>query len=357
VKLLVRQDNRSESLRLERDLEYGIAEYAPGAEVIANGWTLVSGGIDLQNRELEIRFYRVCSECNRVEREAQATDIPAQCPTCGTFPTGQRARTMKYIVPRGFTTLIDDPVEDVRLYRLKPPPNSEVFLVEGAEPDRFQPHPEFSGISLGYRPDGQLFRANSGPKGGHFSVCRICGNAKRKTGTHKKPWGPDCNGGKIITDLVCEFRTDTLQIRFDGVRPAPPGVSDRSFWLSLQTAFIAAVADTLVIPRRDLDGTYRSQGEGSSAGELVIYDRVPGGAGYVGRSGRNCLEYWRRRLNASSSVQTLRASWREAAMPACGHTGISLAGIFCAETGSPSGFHLYWKVGEGAESSVRFWRR
>ena len=184
VKLLVRQDNRSESLRLERDLEYGIAEYAPGAEVIANGWTLVSGGIDLQNRELEIRFYRVCSGCNRVERQAQATDIPAQCPTCGTLPTGQRARTMKYIVPRGFKTLIDDPVEDVRLYRLKPPPNSEVFLVEGAEPDRFQPHPEFSGITLGYRPDGQLFRANSGPKGGHFSVCRICGNAKRKTGTH-----------------------------------------------------------------------------------------------------------------------------------------------------------------------------
>jgi ATP-dependent helicase YprA (DUF1998 family) len=82
---------------------------------------------------------------------------------------------------------------------------------------------------------------------------------------------------------VCEFRTDTLQIRFDGLRPAPPLVGDRSFWLSLQTALIAAVTDILVIPRRDLDGTYRSQGEGSSAAELVIYDRVPGGAGYVAR--------------------------------------------------------------------------
>jgi hypothetical protein len=283
VKLLVRQGNRSESLRLERDLEYGIAEYAPGAEVVANGWTLISGGIDLQNRELDVRFYRVCSSCNRVDRSAQQTEIPKQCPTCGGLPTGQRSKTMKYIVPRGFTTLIDDPIEDVRLFRLKSPPNSEVFLVEGAEPDSFQPHPEFRGITLGYRPDGQLFRANSGPKGGHFSICRICGNAKRSPGAHKKPWGPDCSGGRITADLVCEFRTDTLQLRFDGVRPAPPGVGDRSFWLSLQTGFIAAVADTLVIPRRDLDGTYRSQGEGSSAGELVVYDRVPGGAGYVGR--------------------------------------------------------------------------
>jgi hypothetical protein len=156
-------------------------------------------------------------------------------------------------------------------------------LLEGAEPDSFQPHPDFRGITLGYRPDGQLFRANSGPKGGHFSICRICGNAKRAPGAHKKPWGPDCSGGRITADLVFEFRTDTLQLPFDGVRPAPPGVGDRSFWLSLQTGFIAAVADTLVIPRRDLDGTYRSQGEGSSAGELVVYDRVPGGAGYVGR--------------------------------------------------------------------------
>jgi len=209
----------------------------------------------------------------------------------------------------------------------------------------------------GYRPDGQLFRANSGPKGGHFSVCRICGNAKRKTGTHKKPWGPDCNGGKIITDLVCEFRTDTLQIRFDGVRPAPPGVSDRSFWLSLQTAFIAAVADTLVIPRRDLDGTTAVRAKGPPLANLSFMIGSLAAPAMLAGSGRNCLEYWRRRLNASSSVQTLRASWREAAMPACGHTGISLAGIFCAETGSPSGFHLYWKVGEGAESSVRFWRR
>ena len=283
VKLLVRQDNRREKLRLERDLEYGIAEYAPGAEVIANGWNLVSGGIDLQNRELEVGFYRVCSGCNRVEQSAQRADIPAQCPTCGTIPTGRRRQTMKYVVPRGFTTLIDDVIEDVRLYRLKPPPNSEVFLVEGAEPNTFEPHPRLSGITIGHRTDGQLFRANSGPKGGHFSICRRCGNGKRPPGAHKKPWGPECNGSKITVDLVCLFRTDTLQIRFNSVHSAPPPVSDRSFWLSLQTAFIAAAADALVIPRRDLDGTFRSQGEGSAAGELVIYDRVPGGAGYVGR--------------------------------------------------------------------------
>ena len=45
-------------IRLERDLEYAIAEYAPGSEIVANGKVLLSGGIDLQNRELEVRGYQ-----------------------------------------------------------------------------------------------------------------------------------------------------------------------------------------------------------------------------------------------------------------------------------------------------------
>ncbi len=283
AKLVVRQDNLSKNLRLERDLEYGIAEYAPGSEVIADGKLLTSGGIDLQNRELHVRTYRICSTCNRVDRADQRGDLPKQCPSCGTLPVGLRSRAMLYIVPRGFTTLIDDPAEDVRLYRLKPPPNSEVFLVEGAAEERFIRHPGLPGIKLGHSANGTLFRANSGVRGKHFSVCRVCGNANGATGGHAKPWGPACQGGRVMVDLVCEFQTDTLQIRFDGVTPAVPSVSDRSFWLSFQAAFITSAAEVLVIPTRDLDGTYRSQGEGSTAGELVVYDRVPGGAGYVGR--------------------------------------------------------------------------
>ena len=54
-----------------------------------------------------------------------------------------------------------------------------------------------------------------------------------------------------------EFQTDTLQIRFDGVTPSVPPLSDPSFWLSFQAAFMASAADVLVIPTRELDGTYR----------------------------------------------------------------------------------------------------
>jgi hypothetical protein len=151
-------------MRLERDAEYGIAEYAPGAEVVADGLLVISRGLNLQNKELEVRSYRVCSRCNRVQIERTARDIAPICPSCASLASGPRSRPRNFVVPRGFTTSIDEPVVEVRLNRLKPPPNSEVFLITGADPNGFAPHPELPGVSLGYRRDGELFRANSGKK-------------------------------------------------------------------------------------------------------------------------------------------------------------------------------------------------
>src|SRR5207253_2045951 len=49
VRLLVRQPTLTRRMRLERDAEYGISEYAPGSEVIVDGRLLTSRGLDLQN--------------------------------------------------------------------------------------------------------------------------------------------------------------------------------------------------------------------------------------------------------------------------------------------------------------------
>jgi len=46
---------------------------------------------------------------------------------------------------------------------------------------------------------------------------------------------------------------------------------------------VGAAADVLSIPARDLDGTYRTQPSDQGNVELVIFDRIPGGAGYVHR--------------------------------------------------------------------------
>jgi hypothetical protein len=283
VKLVVMDPKQTKRMRLERDAEYGIAEYAPGSEVVADGLLLTSRALNLQNRELKIEAYRVCARCNRVEVVPQREDLAGPCRSCGNRPSGPRANPTNFVVPRGFTTLIDEPAREVRLHRLKPPPNSEVYLIEGAS--KFRAHDVITGVSLGYSPQGKLFRANCGHKFQQFRICPYCGRAIEGRNTrHTKPWGAKCTGQRIVTvDLAHRFETDTLQIRFDGVLPLPPTVDRTDFWISLQTALTMAAADVLVIPPRDIDGTFRSQSEQGSRGELVIYDRVPGGAGYVER--------------------------------------------------------------------------
>ena len=285
VRLVVRQPTLTKRMRLERDAEYGISEYAPGAEVVVDGLLLVSRGLDLQNKELEVRHYRVCSRCNRVQFASTAKEISPACASCSGPASGPRSKPRGFVVPRGFTTSIDDPVLEVRLNRLKPPPNSEVFLITGALPDSFVLHSKLKGVTVGYRADGELFRANSGKQFKQFKICRICGRGfDNNPKSHTKPWGVQCTNRTLVAvDLVCTFQTDTLQIRFDGLRPAPPTIDNADFWISFQTAFIQAAADVLVIPTRDIDGTYRSQQDSGLRGELVVYDRVPGGAGYVRR--------------------------------------------------------------------------
>lgn len=100
-------------------------------------------------------------------------------------------------------------------------------------------------------------------------------------GGHLAPWGSTCRGRFEKVALAHIFRTDVLQIRFPGF-PAPD-VSDAPFWLTLSTALAITASRELAIDVKDLDSTYRSQTSEGRTGELVLYDRVPGGAGHVAR--------------------------------------------------------------------------
>jgi hypothetical protein len=273
LKLRTLQPGIGERFRLERDAEYAISEYAPGSEIVVDGIVLTSRAVDLRSKEMRLRWYRACTNCNQVQDGDDLKELGVSCNYCGS----KKHRPEMFIEPKGFLTLYKDAAPAVKFSRLRPPASSRVFLIEGAVASAFEPHPEFSRTTTGYCKAGRLFRANSGRERKHFALCRFCGRALDKAGDHETPWGSRCKGSRVIVDLVCQFTTETLQIRFE----TAPEVTDRSFWTSFTSAFVAAAADVLSIPRSDLDATYRSQTEGSLKGELVIYDRVPGGAGYV----------------------------------------------------------------------------
>ena len=98
-----------------------------------------------------------------------------------------------------------------------------------------------------------------------------------------------------MLDLAHEIRTDILQLRFQGCVPPAPFTTERAFWLSFVAAFLNGASDALNIDAGDLGGTYHGWSEESYVGELVVYDRIPGGAGHIQR----ILDQLDRVLNAA----------------------------------------------------------
>ena len=88
----------------------------------------------------------------------------------GTAITGRNS-PKRYLKPDAFSTIYSDPPEEPGMFRRRPPRNSEVFLLEGANPDEFKQH-AIPGVTYGAKCGGRMFRANSGYSFSGFLVCR-----------------------------------------------------------------------------------------------------------------------------------------------------------------------------------------
>lgn len=285
VKLLVRQAEYGKRMRLERDREVGISEYAPGAEIVADGLLFTSGGVWFNSKEPDIRQYARCPECRKLTIYMMTERPPSVCPRCNTrLPSSHRQRF--FIKPDGFTTLVSDPVERPGRSRRPGARVSEVFLLDGASNDQFKPHSAIKGATFAEKNGGRLFLANSGHQFQGYHVCQACGRgfSKMPKGRiHETPWGTRCSGQTKTLDLAHEILTDILQLRFQDCKTAAPSLMDKAFWLSIVSAFLNGASDALNIDASDLGGTYHGWSEGSYVGELVVYDRIPGGAGHIAR--------------------------------------------------------------------------
>jgi len=284
VKLLVRQPGHGERMRLQRDREVGISEYAPGAEIVADGYLFKSGGIWFNSKEPEVRQYARCPGCRKLDTYLETERPSLNCTRCGKRLSGIYT-PRRYLKPDGFTTMVRDEVERPGRHRRRPPRTSEVFLLEGAAPDAFQAH-TIRGVSYAKKKEGRLFLANSGYKFNGFYVCRKCGRAYTDNpgaAVHETPWGSRCAGRFIKLDLAHEFTTDILQLHFEKCIPSPPPISAHAFWRSLVAAVLNGASDALNIDLTDLGATHHGWTEESFIGELVIYDRIPGGAGHTDR--------------------------------------------------------------------------
>lgn len=337
VRLLTGESNERKSSqgrhRLERDRRLALGEYAPGQNIVVDDRVYQSVGI-LRPNELEQKYYWVCKSCNNFKASNQE-ELVEECPVCGWEPTPAAAAKMKpYKIPKAFTT--DWTVEPKVTPYIKPlrQPTSQVFLAQdGENPQLFKT--DF--YKLIASQGGTFFLANQGIIGKGrgftkqgFAICQTCGrdlseliqkhskerNTQRRNNRqtetpkpsfppHKNPiTGRECSGRGLPIHLGHEFRSDLLKIQFSSktkptllfgevinygdditVSSKSENTNDTNdgmgFWRSLNYGLLAAAAQLIDVPRNELDGLFRPLQDGLA--EIIIYDNVPGGAGYSKR--------------------------------------------------------------------------
>lgn len=313
---------------LSRDASLGISEYAPGAEVVANGRIWESAGLAHYPKAfMPERWYVACAECFHVDIGDVPDEIPPACANCGSAD-GRRKR--KFLEPHGFVTSYSQlRGRDPGSSRRKVKPADEARLIAAPRDELF----EDTGLPFllsaflsakiadenGVR--GSLFIANRGAYGEGYHRCPKCnysGPVKRApvvalgkgSQPRSKPaykWihddpqsGQRCPQDqmpKIGLDFVHRFDTDVRLFRFVESMPSPMHVEmePRRFHerlaRTIAEAFRLAATTLLNLYPGEVRGIYRLYGAAGAKLEVVLYDAVPGGAGYTSRIGQPGFQF------------------------------------------------------------------
>lgn len=306
------------NVALSRDASQGISEYAPGAEVVANGRIWASAGLAKYPKAfMPQRWYAACSECFHVDVGDTPQDVPATCSNCG---SDQGRRKRLYVEPKGFVTSVENKKgRDPGTSRRRVKPADEARLIAAPRADQFgQTDLPFLNTALllarGTEDSdlrGSLFVANRGTYGEGYYRCGVCNYcepfkkpaaAKAKAGaaatrkfTHVDPvTGQKCKNEllpKMGLDFAHTFSTDVRLLRF--LAPLPEPQDEETGVRRYQERVARTVAeacrlgasDLLHLQPGELRSTYRLYSTAGSILEVVLYDGVPGGAGYSARLG------------------------------------------------------------------------
>lgn len=307
---------------LNRDASQGISEYAPGAEVVANGRIWESAGLASYPKAfMPTRWYAACPDCFHVDVADSHQDLPSACGNCGYTESARRKRM--FLEPKGFVTSVaNSKGKDPGTARRRVKPADEARLIATPRPENFDETelPFLRTALLLARGSeeselkGSLFVSNRGTYGEGYYRCLFCnycapglkgsnGSSKRTAAganpttrkfIHIDPsTGQRCKSEilpKMGVDFAHMFNTDVRLLRFLAPLPEP---ADESLQRHFQEQIARTVAeacrlsasDMLHLHPGELRSTYRLYSAGGCITEIVLYDGVPGGAGYSVRLG------------------------------------------------------------------------
>lgn len=294
-------------LRLSRDLQMAIAEYAPSSEVIADGKLYTSRYIKKSNvgsnkKEWHTAYIGVCSDAQCQAVNYSLTPITSEgikCCSCG--KKLNKLDFFESIEPRsGFVT--EREAKEVPLSKQEKNYRSDDFYIGNTESktiDKCMFKFNKTIVTVESTTNDSLMVKSSN----NFYVCPKCGfayaedetipgdkeaNKLIKQKAHKivtakqhdslfGQYGCDCQE-LIRYSMHHTFNTDVAKISFDC------DTSDYKTMVSAMYAILYAISDELNIERRDIKACLSLKIlNGKLEYSIIIYDAVPGGAGHSRR--------------------------------------------------------------------------
>jgi ATP-dependent helicase YprA (DUF1998 family) len=291
-------DVLSSKIDLTRDLRMGILDFAPTSKTVAAKRLWESIGLRRPpDKSLPLRFPAICDTCGTFRCDKSNSEISV-CAICGSDKKRKGSSQAAVMPIFGFNGRESEELPG----ESRPPRVGSVSSYfsdfEGLSPEKLPISISGKNIFTRMGKQGLITVLNRGPGGRGFEICKVCGFArvhleggkKKRTSRegqkeeHLKPGmsGKTCNTSLSTLFLAHEFLTDTIEISVPGL------IDENEAWSAL--AALLGGANVLGISARDLSGTIRASGESGLEKSLIIFDGVPGGAGYSRRL-REQLEF------------------------------------------------------------------
>lgn len=295
-------------LDLARDLRIAVSEYAPSSEVVVDGKKYVSQYITLPKKGEFTHYYFIsCDECDNVN--VALTKHIDKCRYCGADLSEKHLRF--YIDPiYGFKAC-----ESKKSTRIKPNRTytGAVKYIGGGKVEQKKISVKDI-IFVETSTDDELLVMNEHS----FFMCPVCGYSLKdmsSTGApilekeHVNYKGKDCSNDKLIKiNLGHKFRTDVAKIRIPELIYLIDNNEPFDLSISVMYALLEGMSDALEINRRDIDGLLMKNIYNGGY-DILLYDNVPGGAGYV-----------KRLLNEESIKDILNAALKKVSQDCCEET-------------------------------------
>lgn len=286
-------------LQMVRDLQLAISEYAPDAQVVADGKLYTSRYIrklpQTTGQDWETAYIAQCSNpsCLTWNHRSVEPDISGEeCVSCHEII--DRFHWKLAIEPRrGFVA--DAKPKDVPMRKPDKVYRSDDFYIGDKQRQVMQKYAFITQDGNSFQMETSINDSLMVVCNDDFYVCPHCGyaesvseniddenfNSHQKTleRKHITPWGKACEA-KLIKNKLCHvFKTDVVRLVF-----STPQANKQDVMLSVMYALLEAMSSVLDIERNDIKGClHKVMYNGKLIYSIVLFDAVAGGAGHVRR--------------------------------------------------------------------------